>query len=653
MLDRVFRIMDLLLKSKGPMTIDSIADCLNVSNRTVRYDLLKVEEYIQEKGLHLTKKPGIGVQLEGLKKNRLKVLNELKIGGASVEAYSPQDRKNKILKKLFMLEKNVTINGLAKELYVSEVTVQKDLKDIEKWVEAFSLKLVKRTNQGVRITGEEENFRNAMASLIASNMEYDELKKMLDKDQYLRIDHSTACKLKELVDIDYHKLEKIVGSAEENIGYKFTDEAFIALIIHIAISIKRLQDKKDIIFSSYELSDFKNNAEYKVAEKLAEDIYKYFQIQLPEQEVGYIFLHILGSKLQQDSTNEIELKLQGELDSELAVVMAKEILSITEKVLSIDLRKDKQALNALILHLRPTINRLKYGLNLKNPILEEIKQNYPDIYGVAWITSSVFEKYLSKKISEDEIGYIALHLGAAIERQKKPIRTLVVCPSGMGTSQFLAVRLEKYFKELDIRNVSSINSLNAISLGEVDLIISTVPINTAKPILIISPLLTSKDIGDIKGFINSFGKASSNSLINEELIEINALYESKEEAIHSMSLKLIEKGFVKNDFEQSILRREKVSSTGIGKGIAIAHGFPDSVKQSQIALAILKKPVCWGTEEYVDIIFLLALSDVDIKNSVDALRSLYRELDSDRFIQYLKAAKDTREIKDILININI
>lgn len=647
-MDRPKMIINILLKSKAPVTIDAIAEQLEVSNRTIRNDLTVVENLIHDKGLTLKKKPGIGIQLEGPEES-FNTLNEMKMSTYISEPFSPQDRKDNILKRLFMSENTITINDLAKELYVSDITIRKDLEDVEQWLAKFKLKLMRRQNYGIKITGSEENCRNALANLIVTQIGFDKLKGMLHYDTSAKLDYHTLNQLTGLINIDYVKLENIVNQAEKSLGYKFTDEAFGSLVIHIAIAIKRLQDGKDILLAHYVLADLKIKDEYRIAKQIADSIESHYRVKLPEQEIGYILLHILGSKLQENNIDDLDLKNEGE--HELAVIMAKEIIHIAQKTLGIDLSKDKQALNGLILHLRPTIKRLEYGLNLRNPLLDQIKENYPEIFGVAWISNTVFERYLGKKITEEEIGYIALHLGAAIERQKKGLRALVVCTSGMGTSQFLAVKLENHFKEIKIKQVVSAIALKEYCLDDVDIVISTVPLTAQKPVLHISPLLTQKDVLKISSYIDSFNKRPTHSIINEDSIQIAIRYQDKESAIHDMCSRLIEKGYVTEDFEKSVLKRENIQSTEIGKGVAIPHGFPENVHRSQIALSILKEPIPWGNES-VDIIFLIALSDIDALNSVEVLKKLYQKVDSDDFLERLKKTQAKDQIKKLIETIN-
>ncbi|AEF16347.1 PTS modulated transcriptional regulator, MtlR family [Thermoanaerobacterium xylanolyticum LX-11] len=645
--ERDIEIIKILLNTDEPLVVDELAERLRVSNKTIRNDLKKIEEYLIKRGLKLLKKPGTGIMIEGPENKKLDLSTELSSSTKFMEPFSPEARKNYILRRLFMSNKNMTIKELAEELYVSKVTIHKDLESVEEWLSKYNLKLIKKTNYGIEISGDEENWRNAAASLIVSNKGQDEIKELLYDDYTGRIDYKTLTRLKELIDIDYKKLEKIVSNMESRLEFMFSDEAFISLIIHIAISMERLRRNKDIRLSKDVLNKLKRHEEYTIAEKAAKEIEENFNIKLPDSEVGYILLHILGAKMQQNKLDDIDIEIKEDENIDIAVTMAKEIIKIAEKALSVDFSGDSQLLNGLILHLKPTINRLKYGLTLRNPILDQIKENYPDIFGVAWMTSTVFEKYIGKKAGEEELGYITLHLGAAFERAKKPLRALVVCSSGIGTSQLLAVRLERWFKNIEVAEIVSSLSLNDETSDNVDFIISTVPVESNKPVINITPLLTQSDIKKLENFIDEYYE--SKKIVDVEIIDVDREFEEKITLLKYVVSELIRTGYVKNEYLDDVLKREEVSSTYIGNGIAIPHGNPENVNKSVISVTRLKKPISWGDGD-VTLVIMVSINAADIKYASKFFRKLYNNIDDTNFRENLLKMKDKKEIEKLLMN---
>lgn len=651
-MDRLQKILELVLKNHTPVSVDYIAEQLKVSNKTIRNDFAKLESLVLKADLKLSKKPGVGITIEGPEEKKLELINKIKDSANYVEPYSPEDRLNHILKVLFMCKTSTTAKELSESLYVSRVTLQKDLERVDEWLSGFNLTLMKKQNHGIEVVGNEEDCRKAVASLLVSNKGYVELKELLYEDYEGKIDHKSISKLKELVNLDYSLLEKIVNKAEDKLQFKFSDEAFISLIMHIAIAIKRLEEKKDIKLSEETLKSLRENEEYEIARQIAADIESSFKVKLPEAEIGYILLHILGTKILEGKSCDIKVSFEEQSENELAVIMAKEIVSVAERALNISLSKDKQLMNGLILHLRPTINRLKYGLTLRNTILKEIKENYMEIFGAACMTNTIFERYIGVTMPEEEIGYICLHLAAAVERNKNPLRALVVCASGIGTSQIISARIERSFKEVEIVDVISAIELKHRKLEDVDIVISTVPVMAAKPVLMISPLLSQNDIRRIDLYIDHLtSRAADKSTVHEftdkSMIFIRKEQLSKEDLLREMCEGLVKRGYVEKGFIDSVLEREKVYSTALGWGISLPHGEPRLVKTSCLAISILKKPIDWGSEK-TDIVFLLCISPDNIKKSTKWVRGLYNFIESNENRALLKNSKDSEEVYRIM-----
>ncbi|SHJ55768.1 BglG family transcription antiterminator [Paramaledivibacter caminithermalis] len=649
-MDRVKEITSILLKSKNPITINQIASILKVSNKTIRNDLKKLQDFVEKEGLRLNKKTGVGTSIEGPEENKIQLFQAINKDSHYIEPYSRKGRHNYILKRLFMHSGSLTTKELADELYVCTTTIHKDLKTIEKWIAPFNLKLIKKRNYGIEIVGDEDDYRKAISYLISEVKNVEELQELLYSEYKGRIDYKTLAQLKSLFNIDYKKIEDLLNKVETKLKFRFSQEAYISLIIHIAISMKRIKDNKDIILSKEILESIIDLEEFKCAQEMSTQMEKIFGITIPKSEIGYITLHILGSKIHQKDLENLNFYFEDIGDLELAVEIAQQIIDLASDALSIDLRKDKALLNGLVLHLRPTINRLKYEMTLRNPILDEIKSNYPDIFGVAWMCSRVFEKYLDVKIPESEIGYIAIHLGAAVERNRKQIRTLVVCHSGIGTSQLLSVRLKRCFKEIEIIGIVSSTELTKDMLDNTELIISTTPLQIDRPVLVISPLFTKTDIRKVDKYIYEVNKKYAYMGLEEKRVEKEIFYRSKKfkhpnQIIIEMCENLEKKQYVKREFMESTLAREKIMATEVGNGIAIPHGDPKEVIKSCIALTILENPLKWK-KEMVKYVFLICIAEKDVAKTKTIFRNLYRSMDKPEFLNGLK--KNRKFVKRML-----
>ncbi|KPU26585.1 transcriptional antiterminator BglG [Caloranaerobacter sp. TR13] len=663
--ERSWEIINILLNSDEPITVNKLAEQLNVSNRTIRNDLKELEDYfcLNNYDAMIIKKPRIGVWIEVNEERKHFLKKAISKSKLYIQPYTSEERKFYIIKRLLQSKKLVTMQILADELYVSKGTIFNDLKEVEKWLKKFNLKLKKRQNYGIEIIGDENDWRKAASDLIVILKNNDRLKNIMlnAKEAYpnSRLDFENFIQLKELFpDIDVNKIEKILIEAQEKMEFQLADIAYEGLIGHIAISIERLKQNKDIKMDSKQLSIIKQKKEFGIAKWISSRIEEEFGIKIPECEVGYIALHILGCKVQRkykdyDADNIIE-----NIDP-LIINLAKEIITLIGNILSVDFNSDKKLLVGLALHLRPTINRLKYGLSLRNPLLTEIKNNYPSVFGATWATSVLFEKYLGVKVNEEEIAYIAIHIGAALERLNRKTRAIIVCNSGIGTAQLVAARLEKTIPDLEIVNVISSRDILKMKQNDFDMVISTIPINySRKPVININPIVGQKDIERIKKYIknientkrfrrdiNSISKI--NNLFDERFIYTNIDIDNKEKVIELLAGQLVKYGYVDLKFIDSALEREKITSTAVGKGVAIPHGVQEYVQEPTIAVMTLKKPIDWGDDK-VDIVFLLALKFSTDNSTRSFFRRFYSLLDKEEILNEIRNSSTSKEILTIL-----
>lgn len=662
--ERCGEILDILINKNEPITIDSISEKLKVSNRTVRNDLIKIEEYLElTKQGKIIKKPRVGVWIQVSSEGKRFLRNIIVKTKGYIEPFSPEKRQLYIIKRLLQSNDSITMQLLADELYVSRVTIYKDLEDVEKWLDKYDLKLKRRQNYGIEIKGIEKCWRKATADLLSILKDEDELKDMLSNTQNMqpgsRLDFENYMQLKELFpNVDVKKIEQILSEAEEKMDFMLSDEAFDSLLAHIVISIERLNQNKDIKMDSKQLEAIKQQKEFEVAQWISNRVGEEFSIEIPECEVGYISLHVLGSKVQQSYNVNGTKDVLSNMDASI-INLARDIISLISNILSVDLNKDTKLLVGLVLHLRPTINRLKYGLSLRNPILSEIKNNFPSVFGASWATSVLFEKHFGVRVNEEEIGYISIHIGAALERLNKNTRAIIVCSSGIGTAQLVAVKIQKSISNLEIVDVVSAHDLNKKADYNFDIIISTIPLKySLKPFIQINPLVLECDIEKIKKYMSNientrtFNKEVIQNpmvdLFHEDLIFIQVDCDSKEEVIKRLGNVLQQKGYVNSNFTESALEREKITSTAVGEKVAIPHGLQEHVIKPVIAVAVLKEPVEWSGSK-IDTVFLLALKLTTGNSTRNFFRRFYSILDNEETLDRIRSSKESSEIYNILI----
>ncbi|AZO94770.1 BglG family transcription antiterminator [Halocella sp. SP3-1] len=542
---RSCQILKYLINQKEPVSIKSLATEFEVSPRTISYDLDDIEYSIGQYNVELIKKPGVGISLKGdnclLKKLKKKLLD--------VRGYqrilSSEERIYLILYRLFQAEEPIITKELELILKVSKSTIIKDLDEVEDWLNIHNLKLIRRTNYGLKVEGKELDIRHAMMEVFKESVDERELGQFLSqiKKKDIKDKHLEAGFLSELnkliTKVDLTSIEEIVSFVEEKLGFQLADEAYLDLLVYLALVVSRILEGKDICLSNDKLTMIEKNSEYKIAEKSARIMGEVFKIKITSSEIAVITLHLMGAKLWQNiDKKEYKSTSENDLDPDL-LILTKEMIKVAEDYLKVNLMGDQQLLIALALHLKPTINRINYDLSLKNPFLAEIKKKYKKLFIAAERSAKILQSELCKDISQDEVGYIAIHFGAALEKKRLinfnyKFKVALVCYSGMGTSNLLSSRLKQQFPEIEISKVLSVAHLeeNRCDLEKVDLVITTIPLNIESfPVLHVNPLLDNKDklkikeiiqknLEDIRGEDNDYSIKEEYAFQLEELINV-------------------------------------------------------------------------------------------------------------------------------------
>lgn len=507
-------------KEKQPITINDIAKSMNLSSRTVQRDLIDIEQFLQYNHFELIKKPGMGLIMNESREG-LAYLYELLNMIDSHKHYDREKRINFILSRLLSSNQAIKYQAFTAYLNISEKTLVDDLLYIEKWLNTYSIKLVRKKGEGITISGDEKFIRKAQADLIYQNLNEDSRLELLrDINEQAKIDLISENNILNMIDRDIIDKTRIaLNESFNSLNISISDNSYIGLVVHISLAIERLKLDEEIEISPIIKRDLEATQEYMYAERIVEYLEKQFNQKIPVTEVSYIAMHIKGANIiarGQDMPNMDDI-LQ-------AHFISKALIDEMNNIFNLNLNDDKRLESDLIAHLSPALTRLKHNLNIRNPILNDIKNNYSEIYySLSSIVPNILCKYYNlpedKAIPEDEIGYIAIHFISSIESkiiERSRINILTVCPTGYGTSRLLATNLVNNINNINVVGNASIMKLNNAYLNEnkVDLVISTVNLENIihaneeikTPIIEVSAIISENDIAQINHKINKISR---------------------------------------------------------------------------------------------------------------------------------------------------
>ncbi|VQI10304.1 PTS system transporter subunit IIB [Streptococcus pneumoniae] len=291
---------------------------------------------------------------------------------------------------------------------------------------------------------------------------------------------------------------------------------------------------------------------------------------------------------------------------------------------------DFQLIEGLITHLMTLQVRLESRITLNNPLVDEIKQNYSDIFFMTREILANMDKFLEWTISDDEVAYVSLHFLAAMERSKESTKfnILAICATGFGAAQMLRNRLETEFgKRVEVVDVIGYYELNQEKLKGIDFIVSAVDLSNLYfqiPVFKVSVFLKSDEMEMIRKAMDQMQVSSyvQSSKINK--FENNSFrqYFSKENFLictESDKVNLLEKMVEglsvgeSNEFEQSLLygikQREELSSVVFSEKIAVPHPIQPFGTEGKVSVAICKDSLLWDNQSsHVQLVFLLSPS---------------------------------------------
>lgn len=479
--EREDKLKLILSKEKGYINSKDIATLMKTSTKTIYRLIKKINDDFHDGELILSEKG------KGYKLDYEKFINQAKTTDLATINIHPNKRQDIVMEQLLLSSpKTLKVIDLYKDYFVGDSTIANDEKIIAERIMAYDLVLL-RKNRTLSIKGKEENIRKAIAELVLRlniiDVDYSKFSDMLNFNRYDVLFISAQLEL----------IEKELGST---IPYPYN----INIFSHLYILINRSKKIKHKILgeklTDAQLSLLDDDIKIRdISIDIIRNVECYLRTKLPVSEIYFLYLYMISSRMEhipqksQTFSNEVE-----------------DITKFYLKKVANEL-KIKDVNNSIFIdlasHIKPMINRLKNQIKVKNSLLQQIKITYDLIFNsVTEVSKNVSDKFNLPTISADEIGFITLYFARIIETNQFPIQTLIMCTTGVGTSELLKVKISKKFPELNIKDVISSRNYQSIleHNPEIELILTTIGINDKLPFhsLLVSAMLTDDDQARIR-----------------------------------------------------------------------------------------------------------------------------------------------------------
>lgn len=608
------QILDFVTAQGQYVSVHDLAKRFQVSERTIQYDIELIETMTETLHISMERNKSNGIRISRSQYQSSNVDS----AQTRVMHYAKSERILYIILKLFESTQPTSSQSFAAMVAVSRRTIVEDLKDVQKWLAEQDLALTYVKNKGFIIEGDEHNFRKAYATRV--------------NEYFLTHTHQIGNQL--FSNHDLKQIRLTVTSILTNHRYQLVQSAIDGLIYHILIAIHRTKEDYTFEIPQTEYNRLAQTEQFCIATGITQQLESIFNIQFPTSEAAFITLHLLGAKSAEENTM---IERADNLE-----VLTYELIEHMSAELGVDLMSGNKLLNGLIVHLQPAIYRMRFNMSHENPLLQDIQSQYKHIVEAINRHINTIEYAYDIQLDKHEIAYITLHFASAIERKtslkKQSLKVVLLCGSGIGTSQLLKSKIINIYPELEVVDAYSIYEISEEQLRHegIDYVISTVPVKSLSvPVINVSPLLTAEDRIQLNKIINDARERYVSSIksigptLNQVLPQSNILTcqpkVTRNEAIYQSVELLVHQGIVKKSYAKAIT--QQLDKFGpymvISPHIALVHANHEQVNQGVgFSLVHYSEGIKFNHKQYDPVHIVITLATEHPKIHLNALRQL-------------------------------
>ena len=653
--------LNILLNTNAPVSISSLQVQMNISKRTIYYIVNKLNDTLY----HCSLDPIQNIRKQGyfIKEEQKEKIHELICEEASDEVMKPKERVYYLIYWLLYPQSPVHVESIMDEMEISRNSVFNDLKQVKEELESYDLCLEFDIKRGYSINGKTLSKRTVLLYY---------LRLLLNRIHYKSLHFLNSSDVEDF----YNRLIKI--SLEMNNEYDFEMLLSIACLLCIIRNVK-----EQFEFSLLELKDLGKTSELRLI-----DIY--FQ-DFNVHERLYLAVHLLGSKA--GSTLKVK---DDESDIQL-FELAQHLCDVFERLAYIQLVDKNGLINSLYIHFKLTMYYYRLSIQVVNPLIEEVKENYSDLYQLVSEICKDLSSEFPFPVLDSEIVYITMHFGGHLRQGSgkfyRKIRVLVVCPSGISTSTLLKREVEQLYSNVTVVATAAASNIDEYE-EDIDFIVSTIDIQCEMPWIKVHTILTNEDKsriaslmmlnvdtykadgehinglfqlleryvpqekmealkqdvyqylkqGNVLVEIEKKGPTQAFDLLKPENIQILNEEKSWEEAIKVASKPLLQKKVIKEKYIIAMIEllKEYGPYIVLRNKVAIAHAAPSQgANILGLSLLISKRTISFEGEE---VKYLFILSNPEQDKHLHLLRGIMNMSSDPALLSELDQMQDTQEI---------
>ncbi|MFE1665553.1 BglG family transcription antiterminator [Microbacterium sp. P02] len=589
------RLLALLSRDAQWATAATLADLLGVTPRSIRSYVTAINARVPS-GTAVESGPlGYRAGPEAGTASRM----------TSTDAATPRDRLHTVVRSLLDAPDGIDVYETAAMLHVSTATLDGDLSRVRALLGGTELTL-ERSAERARLRGTEMAQRRLLSKLAhdemdAGSFDLEGLRRTLGEDSV-----GAAA---------FGPFKTDLVAELGALGYFVNEFGVGDVVMHIAIAADRSSRAR-----SLDEAGEGRPAQREVGAVIDRLALRHLGVQLGAGDRAHLATLVLTRVIAPDASDPAG-EARERLEPRVLSAVREVVEGATAEFL-VDISHEDFILR-LALHVQNLLLRSRAQAWSRNPLTKSLKSTYPMIFEVAVYIADGLHERLDIPLLDDEIAYIAMHVGGRLERNGRADQLLtatIVCPGYYELHELLRSSVDRSLGQaIEVVGVETRVDPDWASL-ETDLVLTTIaPPVSSERFVQIQPFLTDADIDHVQAAAARIRRGRRLARLRTELeryfspdafVRGLTADDDAEGVIRRLGGLLVDRGVIDGDYIERAIQREQLSSTAFTDALAVPHALGMTATRTAIAIGIAEPSMPWG-DGRVQVVALVAFSETD------------------------------------------
>lgn len=455
---RMEALLTILLQETEYRTLQSLAEEVGVSRRSLQNYLTNIEKWLSRMNLQQSRidtKPGRGVRLCTCAADRSLIAAMRGHTKIDTDTEAP-NRRMQLLRQILFAGKEISVQSLMDQFYVSRATILDDLQWASEWLSEYGLNLYKIRGKGLQLDGNEAGYRNAVSAMIESEHSIG-----TDQIQTPLSGRLAACCSTQTIEA----VTAIIHEAELKFDFLLSRDFRQKLIAHLSVAVDRIQ-KGTVLQQEYLSTETYDGYEQEAAQFIAGRISETFRIAVTPEEETYICMHLIGYNVFVRDTTALPLSTGTEH-------LAMQIIAAVERELHCPLSQNAALFWGVSNHLKTSVYRLKISKYSVDTAALELLPREQEIFAAIRSCADGYETAYDVRPDRRELLELTWLFLIAVQQHTRKLNTLLISDFDTQGRFGLLHELLRQQPWLLLTGSCPVQKLDRIDPREYDVVLST------------------------------------------------------------------------------------------------------------------------------------------------------------------------------------